>query len=155
MRLLKLWLRRLFHRSTRPDWDTYFLRIAAQVATRGDCSRRQVGALVVSARRIISTGYNGVAPGEPGCLDQPCERVRKGQEDPNSVCPGYSDCRATHAEANALLWAGRPRTVGATLYITENPCSGCWKLIRSAGITKVVTPHQEIVLQRRFRRVRR
>lgn len=51
--------------TTRPDWDSYFPAIARAVAGRADCSRRQVGAMVVRDRRIVSTGYNGSPPGAP------------------------------------------------------------------------------------------
>lgn len=59
------------------------------------------------------------------------------------ICPGYSDCRATHAEANALLYADTDDTRGATLYITDEPCQGCLKLIRAAGVRRVKTPRSE------------
>jgi dCMP deaminase len=135
----------------RPDWDTYFLAIASAVSRRGDCSRRRVGAVLVRPdRRIASTGYNGVPPNEPGCLQSPCERVGKALRGEAEAlgpgvrgagpCPGYSDCRSIHAESNALLYASRDDCVGATLYITDDPCNGCLKLIRGAGIRRVVAP---------------
>lgn len=126
----------------RPGWDAYFLDIARAVAERGDCSRRQVGAVLVRPdRRIASTGYNGVPPGSPGCLARPCERVELAQRlGDEVVCPGYSDCRSVHAEANALLYASKDDCTGATLYITDAPCGGCMKLIRGSGVARVVTP---------------
>lgn len=63
----------------RPSWEVYFLGIADAVAVRADCTRRRVGAVVVdqTTKHIISTGYNGAAPGEPGCLsDGACPRGR-------------------------------------------------------------------------------
>src|ERR1700742_4392945 len=63
----------------RPTWVDYFLGIADAVAVRADCTRRKVGAVVVDAKtkHIIATGYNGAAPGEPGCLsDGACPRGR-------------------------------------------------------------------------------
>lgn len=61
----------------RPSWDDYYLGIADSVAVRADCTRRKVGALVVKDNSIISTGYNGSPPGEPGCLsDGACPRGR-------------------------------------------------------------------------------
>ncbi|MER7208497.1 deaminase [Streptosporangium sp. NPDC000239] len=131
----------------RPSWDDYFLRIARAVAARGDCSRRQVGAVLVRPdRRIASTGYNGVPPGSPGCLASPCERVGLALRsvDGGGVCPGYSDCRSVHAEANALLYASKDDCEGSsTLYCTDEPCVGCLKLIRGAGVARIVTPNGE------------
>lgn len=94
--------------------------------------------------RIVSTGYNGVAPGLPGCLESPCERVSRALRG-EKVCPGYSDCRSAHAEANALVRASHEEMAGATLYLTDWPCDGCWKLIHAAGITRVVTGEKEWV----------
>lgn len=120
----------------KPDFDDYFLTIADAVARRGDCVSSRVGAVLVNAQqRILATGYNGVAPGEVGCLDHPCNRAFKLLPD---KCPGYSDCRASHAEANAILYAGRDKAEGATLYLTRPPCDGCKKLISAAGVKRTV-----------------
>ena len=132
-------------RRERPDWDTYFLAIAKAVAARADCTRRQVGAVIVDPHhRIISTGYNGAPAGAPGCMTAgACPRGLLGVE---AVAPGSSydtgpgACIAVHAEANALLYADGARTRGATLYCTDKPCEGCWRLIRGAGIATVVAP---------------
>lgn len=136
--------------SERPDWDEYFLTIADAVATRADCRRKRVGAVLVdSKRRIISTGYNGAPPGEPGCLAGHCPRGRLtcehvppemgGMEDVGT--PGY--CIAVHAELNCLLFATRD-TTGGTLYVTHQPCNACAKAIRAAGIDRVIwRPHNE------------
>lgn len=128
----------------RPEWDTYYLGIAQAVAARADCTRRQVGAVVVDQfNRILSAGYNGAPPGKPGCLEGACPRGRldyhkvpafTDYSDPES--PGY--CVAIHAEVNALIHAGY--SPGATIYITDQPCEGCKKVIQSAGITRVVWP---------------
>lgn len=118
----------------RPDWDEYFLGIASAVAARGDCVSRQIGAVIVDkARRIVSTGYNGVPPKAVGCLQSPCPRARA-----STKCPGYSDCNSTHAEANALLYAGVAGAKKATLYISDKPCDMCLKLIKAARIKRVV-----------------
>lgn len=63
---------------TRPDWDSYFLGIARAVAARADCTRRQVGAVVVdTGNRVLSVGYNGAPPGVPGCASAwACPRGR-------------------------------------------------------------------------------
>lgn len=129
----------------RPDWDEYFLGIAKAVSLRADCTRRQVGAVIVDAQhRILSTGYNGAPAGEPGCLTAgACPR---GLQSLESVSPGSSydtgagSCIAVHAEANALLYADGWHLRGATLYCTDEPCGGCARLIAGAGIARVVTP---------------
>lgn len=128
----------------RPSWDDYYLAIARAVATRADCTRRRVGALVVQGDRIVSTGYNGAPPGRPGCLSAgACPRGRLTAE---QLAPGSSydtgpgACIAVHAEANALLRAAWADLHGATLYVTEQPCDGCARLIEGAPIGRVVFP---------------
>lgn len=129
-------------KNDRPDWDDYFRGIAKAVAARGDCSRRQVGAIIVGGdHRIVSTGYNGVSPGISGCLSNPCPRVAA-----SVPCPGYSDCRSVHAEANAIIYADHAKCVGSTIYSSEQPCEGCMKLIRAARIKRVVFPIGEYSL---------
>lgn len=121
----------------RPGWDEYFLGIASAVAARADCSRRQVGAVIVKDHRIVSTGYNGAPPFELGCLTGHCPRAK------SDVPPGspYDNCIAVHAEANALLYADRDRCEGATLYITCQPCFDCQKLIWGSGIVQIKYPY--------------
>ena len=151
----------------RPPWPAYYLGIADSVAVRADCTRRKVGAIVVRDNDIISTGYNGSPPGEPGCLsDGACPRGRHykspqlcgmdgswlgrevcacGKPWPcdESVAPGSSydtgagTCIALHAEQNALIRAG-DRAQGAILYCTEEPCEACMRLVRGAGIATAV-----------------
>jgi dCMP deaminase len=122
----------------RPTVDEYYLGIARAVAARAECSRRQVGAVIVRDQSIMSTGFNGAPPGEPSCLDGACPRALSG------VAPGTgyasSGCVAVHAEANAIIRAGRERCLGATLYVTSECCDLCAPLVRAAGITRVVTP---------------
>lgn len=129
----------------RPDWDTYFLNIAKAVSERADCSRRQIGAVIVKDKRIVATGYNGAPSGAPGCLtDGACPRAKlAGRTDQNvDYDNGPGACIAIHAEANALLYASRDKCEGATMYVTSDlgPCPGCVKLIRGAGIVRVVCP---------------
>lgn len=127
----------------RPDWDTYFLSIAAGVATRVACTRRQHGAVVVKDNRIISTGYNGAPSGHVECTDGGCPRGRLEYGELASLSGGYDDplspgfCISVHAEANALLHAGR-KAHEATIYVTGQPCHGCSKLIAASGITRIV-----------------
>lgn len=121
--------------ANRPSWDQYFLGIARAVATRSDCVRDQVGAVVVGAdKRIRSTGYNGAPAGMAGCST--CPRAT------SDVAPGscYSDCVAIHAELNALLYCDRDDLPGSTLYVTRSPCYACTKAIRATGIVQTVYP---------------
>lgn len=130
-----------YNLDTRPSWDEYFLGIADAVAARGDCSRRQVGAVVVDKdNRIVSTGFNGSYPGGPSCLAGECPRADSDAPPFSSYDTGPGACIASHAEANALLYAGRNGTKGSVLYITCQPCDGCLKLIKASGVKKVVWP---------------
>ena len=129
--------------SPRPSWDEYYLGIATAVAARADCTRRKVGALVVLGDRIVSTGYNGAPSGEPGCFTAgACPRGRLSKEDVrpgSSYDTGPGACIALHAEQNAVLRAGT-ECRGATLYLTDEPCDGCQRLIKGAGFARIVFP---------------
>ena len=125
--------------TTKPSWDDYYLNIAKAVSQRGDCIRRQHGAIVVKNHKIVSTGYNGTPAGdERSCLATgQCPR----NLDPTSQHGqgSYDLCWATHAEANALIRCSWEELNGSTIYITGEPCGGCAKLITSAGVERVVT----------------
>lgn len=117
----------------RPTWDEYFISIAETVATRSDCVRAQVGAVVVGPdNRVRGTGYNGAPAGMVGCGT--CPRRT------SDVAPGspYHNCVSVHAEANALLYTDRADLYRSTLYITREPCNDCWKLIWGAGVERIV-----------------
>ena len=120
----------------RPSWDDYFMGIARQVARRGTCLRRSVGAVVVLDKRILSTGYNGAPSGLPHCAETGCLR------DQLNVPSGerHELCRGLHAEMNALIQGARHgiKLEGATLYSTHMPCSLCAKMIINTGIVRVV-----------------
>ena len=106
-------------------YDKAYLRIAREWGLLSHCKRKQVGALIVKDRMIISDGYNGTPTGfENYCEDE----------------EGYTKWYVLHAEANAILKvAGSTQSCrGATLYITMSPCKECSKLIHQAGITRVV-----------------
>ena len=131
---------------TRPDWDTYFLDIARAVATRADCRRRAVGAVIVDAEhRIVSTGYNGAPRGVPGCLEGHCPRGLLSYEEiqaSSNYDSGPGRCISLHAEANALIYAGK-QVRDCAIYITDEPCPTCAKLIAGAGIEKVVVEYRD------------
>ena len=120
----------------RPSWDSYFIEITRLVATRSTCLRRQVGALIVKDKRILSTGYNGAPKGLPHCLDVGCLREQQ------QVASGerHELCRGIHAEQNAIIQAATSGASieGATLYATHHPCSLCIKMIINAGIQKII-----------------
>lgn len=131
----------------RPSWDEYYLGIAKAVSARADCTRRKVGAIIVKGDRIVSTGYNGAHAGAPGCLSAgACPR---GQMSITDVLPGSSydtgsgACIALHAEQNAILRAGL-ECRGAILYLTDQPCDGCRRLIKGSGIAFVIFPEDGI-----------
>jgi dCMP deaminase len=121
----------------RPSWDTYFLNITELVRSRSTCLRRTVGALLVRDKRILTTGYNGPPPGMRHCEELGgCLREQEGVPSGQRM----ELCRAVHAEANALLQAAIHGVAvrGAILYSTTAPCSGCAKLLISAGVKRVV-----------------
>jgi dCMP deaminase len=129
----------------RPDWDSYFLTGAAWVASRADCTRSAVGAILVNARNEVrGTGYNGAPAGVPGCeTASACPRGKLSAAE----CPpesDYSNCIADHAERNAIRHTPPTELPGATLYVTRAPCPSCWTLIRACGIARVVAPGGDI-----------
>ena len=127
--------------TARPDWGTWALGIATAVAARGDCSRKQVGAVILDTRhRVVSTGYNGSPPGGPSCLAGECPRASTDVAPGSSYDTGPGVCIALHAEQNALLWADPARLPGSVMYITCEPCPGCTRMIAGSGIASAVWP---------------
>ena len=123
----------------RPSWEDWGLLIAQAVAARGDCTRAQVGAVIIAAdHRIVATGYNGTAPGAAGCLAGACERGRLGE-----IIPRHQ-CIAIHAEANAIMRASWEEMVGATLYTTKEPCDACFRLFMGTPLEAVIWPGEEV-----------
>ena len=129
----------------RPSKDEYYIRIARDVAKRSTCLRRQYGAVLVKDDVIISTGYNGSARGEENCCDNG-ECWREAHQIPHGE--QYEKCKAVHAEMNAVINA-KTDTKGSVLYLAgfENgrplqnvqPCDLCSRVIKNAGIVRVVT----------------
>ena len=99
----------------RVDWHTYFMNIARQAATRSTCDRKQVGAVIVRDKTILSTGYNGSIRGMAHC------------DDVGHLMEGGHCVATVHAEANAIIQAAKNgvRIDGAELYTTASPC---WSL---------------------------
>ena len=111
----------------RVSWETYFMNIANEVATRSTCDRKYVGAVIVREKTILSTGYNGSIKGLPHCDEAGHEMV-----DGHCV-------RTTHAEANAIVQAAKNGVEinQSEIYVTASPCYNCFKLIANAGIKKI------------------
>src|SRR5262249_3741580 len=94
-------LRSTLKRVKRPSWDTYFMHIAQVVASRSNCLKRKVAAVIVKDGRIISTGYNGTPRKTKNCFDNGCPRC-------NSVGPSgqdLSECYCSHGEENSIVQA--------------------------------------------------
>ena len=106
-------------------YDIAYLRMAREWGKLSYCKRKQVGAIIVKDKMIISDGYNGTPTGFPNkCEDE----------------EGATSWYVLHAEANAILKVASSTQSchGATLYITLSPCKDCSKLVHQAGITRVV-----------------
>jgi dCMP deaminase len=111
----------------RVSWHEYFMNIARQVATRATCDRKQVGAVIVRDKTILSTGYNGSIRGLAHC-----DEAGHMMEDGHCV-------RTVHAEANAICQAARNgvQIEGSDLYTTASPCWSCFRLIANSSIRRV------------------
>ena len=131
----------------RISWDEYFMQMAELTAKRSTCLRRQVGAVIVKDKRIMTTGYNGAPRGRINCTDAGrCARVEM------KIPSGerYELCRSVHAEANAIISASRRDMIGSILYLVgrdavtkelltnATSCSMCRRQIINAGIAKVI-----------------
>ena len=120
----------------------YYLGIARAVSQRATCLKKKYGALVVSGDRICSTGYNGVVSKESHCVT--CTKAPG-----NGDIEEYQSCPACHAEMNALLFSSKEEMDGADLYLAgfdvrtnsecdARPCEICLRLIKNAGINRVI-----------------
>jgi dCMP deaminase len=106
-------------------YDSAYMRMAFEWAKLSHCERKQVGALIVKDRMIISDGFNG----SPSGFENDCEDDE-----------GNTKWYVLHAEANAILKvaSSTQSCKGSTLYITLSPCKECSKLIHQSGIKRVV-----------------
>ena len=124
-----------FH-SDRPTWDEYFMSIAKQVATRSNCIKRKVAAVIVRDKRIISTGYNGTPRGTKNCNEGGCPRCNSFAESGTKL----EECYCAHGEENAIVQAAYHgiSVKDSTIYTTLCPCLYCTRMIINAGIKEVV-----------------
>lgn len=120
----------------RPSVDQYFMDMTQLVKARGTCPRRQVGAVIVKDKRVLTTGYNGAPrnfqhPLDVGCLRDELQ-VPKGML--ADICP------CLHAEQNAILQAATTGVSieGADLYCTTQPCTQCSRMLANCGIQRVI-----------------
>ena len=127
--------------------DEYYLQIADAVSLKSKCLKKHYGAIIVKNNEIISTGFNGPARGEAHCTK--CTKVGSDKD-----VVEYSSCPAIHAEQNAIISASRQEMLGSVLYlsgrdvsgaideiglpIAARPCEICLRLIKNAGIEKVI-----------------
>lgn len=131
----------------------YYLSIAAAVAARSTCLKKHYGAVIVKDDRIVATGYNGSPRGEANCCDTGIcyAQTHACPIDEAAATHGsqYGSCVAVHAEQNAIINASAHDLIGATLYlvgynprtkewIEAKPCNICNRMIRNAGIVKII-----------------
>ena len=114
-----------YNKTKQLRYDSAYLKMALEWAKLSHCTRKQVGALIVKDRMIISDGYNGTPTGYNNC----CENEN-----------GETLWYVLHAEANAITKVAKSSnsSQGATLYVTTSPCIECSKLIIQSGIKRVV-----------------
>ena len=112
----------------RPDWDSYFMKIAYSVSERSTCDRAYVGCVLVRDKRILTTGFNGSPSGQPHC-----------DEAGHLLVEGHC-IRTIHAETNAIIQAALHgiSTRGCTCYVTHFPCVHCTKVLINAGMSRLV-----------------
>ena len=125
------------------SWEDYFLDLARTCASRSNCIRAQVGAVIVgSDKKIKATGYNGVPSKVVSCMELgECYRIKNNI--PSGTC--YETCRSIHAEQNAIIQAGQDRCQGATMYIWGHNfiCILCKRFIVQSGIEKIYLQKDE------------
>ncbi len=120
----------------RPNWDQYFMNIAKVVASRSNCLKRHVAAVIVKDKRIVSTGYNGTPRGIRNCNEGGCPRCNSFAESGTKL----DECVCSHGEENAIVQASYHgiSIKDATVYSTFSPCLLCTKMIINSGIREVV-----------------
>lgn len=119
------------------EWNEYFLEIAKTCASRSNCLRAQVGAVIVGEdKKIKATGYNGTPSKVISCYETgKCYRIEKNI--PSGTM--YETCRSIHAEQNAIIQAGQDRCTNATMYIYGHNfiCILCKRFIVQSGIKDI------------------
>src|SRR5262252_5670540 len=129
-------LAQLLKEVQRPSWDEYFMNIAKVVASRSNCMKRKVAAIIVRDKRVVSTGYNGTPRGTRNCNEGGCPRCN------NLATSGTAldECLCSHGEENAIVQASYHGVSlkDAIIYTTFAPCLQCSKMIINSGIHEVI-----------------
>jgi len=120
----------------RPSVDQYFMDMTHLVKARGTCPRRQVGAVIVKDKRVLTTGYNGAPRNFPHPIDVGC--LRDELQIPHGMLADICPC--LHAEQNAIIQAATTGVSidGGDLYCTTQPCTQCSRMVANCGIRRVV-----------------
>jgi len=116
----------------RPSSHAVYMQVAKTIAMRATCARRRVGCVLVNDKnQVLSTGYNGVAYGTEHCINSPCPAAtaKSGTK--------LDECKAIHAEQNALLQCSDVSKINIT-YVTTSPCMHCIKLLSNTGCSMIV-----------------
>ena len=137
----------------RPTLDEYYIEIAKAVSLRSTCAKKHYGAIIVQNGTILSTGYNGTPRGEDHCAQ--CMKASG-----NGDISEYLSCPAVHAEMNCIINASRNDMFGADLYLAGFdvksgipieceawPCEICLRLIKNAGINRIINNKGVIYLR--------
>jgi dCMP deaminase len=129
-------LLRLLKEVQRPSWDQYFMNIAKVVASRSNCMKRKVAAIIVRDKRVISTGYNGTPRGTRNCNEGGCPRCNGLATSGTNL----DECLCSHGEENAIVQASYHGVSlkDAVIYTTFAPCLQCAKMIINSGIREVI-----------------
>lgn len=134
-------------KSSKPDWDHYFMELAHVIKKRSNCLRTHYGSLIVRDHRIVTTGYNGTPHGIKNCDEGGCERCLRREKGEIQTHEYQESCICVHSEQNAIIQAAYlgVSTNGAIMYSTISPCSSCAKLIINAGIIQYMfeTQHHD------------
>ncbi len=122
--------------NVRPTWDQYFMRMAFLAASRSNCTRRKVGAVIVKDKNVLATGYNGPPSGTVHCDVVGC--IRDDLDVPSGE--RHELCRGLHAEQNAIIQAAvhGVSIKDAVIYVTTHPCVVCSKMLMNAQIREII-----------------
>lgn len=123
------------HNTMQPSDHMAFMAIANNVASRSNCVRRAVGALIVRQGQVVATGWNGVSESHKDCREAGCPRCINGGD----TGSGYETCICIHAEQRAIADAARRgvSTKDSILYVNLRPCLQCLAIARASGVREI------------------